>query len=49
MGEGDHRRWEEAEELGVAVSLKSIATHLKDKLKRLKPRQATCSNAILNF
>jgi hypothetical protein len=32
MGEEDHRRWEEAEELRVAASLKPTAIHPNDKV-----------------
>lgn len=38
MGDRDHRRSEEAEELGVAT-LKPTATHQKDKVKCLKPHK----------
>lgn len=43
MTKKDHKKWEEAEKLGGAASLKLRATHRKDKIVF----QVTISNALL--
>lgn len=39
MGDRDHRRSEEAEELEGVATLKPTATHQEDKVKCLKPHK----------